>query len=110
MVLAVATRFHSSRERENMSELNALVQEAQAQIAAANDVAAIEQVRVQYLGKKSRDYRIAKSLGQMGEEERRSPGAVLNQAREAVTSAVEARKVIIWLQQLSMPKTGSRAR
>ena len=75
-----------------MSELNALVQEAQAQIAAANDVAAIEQVRVQYLGKKSRITELSKALGQMGEEERRAQGAVLNQAREAVTSALSARR------------------
>ncbi|HQX90602.1 MAG TPA: phenylalanine--tRNA ligase subunit alpha, partial [Moraxellaceae bacterium] len=54
-----------------MSELNALVHEAQALIAAANDVPAIEQVRVQYLGKKSRITELSKALGQMGEEERR---------------------------------------
>ena len=53
-----------------MSELNALVQEAQAQITAASDVAAIEQVRVQYLGKKSRITEMSKALGQMGEDDK----------------------------------------
>lgn len=75
-----------------MSELNALVQEAQAQIAAANDVAAIEQVRVQYLGKKSRITELSKALGQMGEDERRAQGALLNQTREAITSALNTRR------------------
>jgi phenylalanyl-tRNA synthetase alpha chain len=84
-----------------MSELNALVQEAQAQIAAATDVAAIEQVRVQYLGKKSRITELSKALGQMGEEERRAQGAVLNQAREAVTSALNARRDSLAAEALS---------
>ncbi len=75
-----------------MSELKALVQEAQSLIAAANDMQALELVRVQFLGKKSRITELSKALGQMGEEERRARGAELNEVREAVTSALNARR------------------
>lgn len=75
-----------------MSELKALVQEAQSQIAAATDIPSLEQVRVQFLGKKSRITELSRALGQMGEEERRARGAELNEVREAVTSALNARR------------------
>jgi phenylalanyl-tRNA synthetase alpha chain len=75
-----------------MSELNALVQEARSLIAAAADMQELEQVRVQFLGKKSRITELSKALGQMGEEERRARGAELNEVREAVTSALNARR------------------
>lgn len=75
-----------------MSELKALVQEAQSLIAAANDMQALEQVRVQFLGKKSRITELSKALGGMGDEERRVRGAELNEVREAVTSALNARR------------------
>lgn len=75
-----------------MSELKALVQDAQSQIAAATDIPSLELVRVQFLGKKSRITELSKALGQMGEEERRARGAELNEVREAVTSALNARR------------------
>lgn len=79
-------------DERQMSELKALVQEAQSLIAAANDMQALEQVRVQFLGKKSRITELSKALGQMGEEERRARGAELNEVREAVTSVLNARR------------------
>lgn len=75
-----------------MSELKALVQDAQSQIAAATDIPSLELVRVQFLGKKSRITELSKALGQMGEEERRARGAELNEVREAVSSALNARR------------------
>lgn len=75
-----------------MSELKALVQDAQSQIAAATDIQSLELVRVQFLGKKSRITELSKALGQMGEEERRARGAELNEVREAVTSVLNARR------------------
>lgn len=75
-----------------MSELKALVQEAQSLVAAAADIQALDQVRVQFLGKKSRITELSKALGQMGEDERRAQGAVLNEAREAINGALNARR------------------
>jgi len=75
-----------------MSELKALVQEAQSLVAAAADMQALDHVRVQFLGKKSRITELSKALGQMGEDERRAQGAVLNEAREAINGALNARR------------------
>ena len=91
-----------------MSELNALVHEAQALIAAANDVPAIEQVRVQYLGKKSRITDLSKALGQMGEEERRTQGAILNQVREAISSALNSRRDSLAAEALAIKLEAER--
>ncbi|MDI1302858.1 MAG: phenylalanine--tRNA ligase subunit alpha [bacterium] len=75
-----------------MSELKALVQEAQSLVAAAADMQALDQVRVQFLGKKSRITELSKALGQMDEAERRAQGAVLNETREAINGALNARR------------------
>lgn len=75
-----------------MSELKALVQEAQSLVAAAADMQALDLVRVQFLGKKSRITEMSKALGQMSEDERRAQGAVLNETREAINSALNARR------------------
>lgn len=75
-----------------MSELKALVQEAQSLVAAATDMQALDLVRVQFLGKKSRITELSKALGQMGEDERRAQGAVLNEVREAINGALNARR------------------
>jgi phenylalanyl-tRNA synthetase alpha chain len=75
-----------------MSELKALVQEAQSLVAAAADMQALDQVRVQFLGKKSRITELSKALGQMDEDERRAQGAVLNEARESINGALNVRR------------------
>jgi phenylalanyl-tRNA synthetase alpha chain len=75
-----------------MSDLKALVQEAQILIADAWDMQALEQVRVQFLGKKSRITELSKAMGQMEAEERKARGAELNEAREAISSALNARR------------------
>lgn len=95
------TGFISSDGENAMSELNALVQEAEGLIAAAVDTAALELVRVQFLGKKSRITELSRALGQMGEEERRLRGAELNQVREAITSALNLRRERLASEALS---------
>jgi phenylalanyl-tRNA synthetase alpha chain len=75
-----------------MSELKALVQEAQSLVAAAVDMQALDLVRVQFLGKKSRITELSKALGQMGEDERRAQGAALNEVREAINAVLNVRR------------------
>lgn len=91
-----------------MSELNALVQEAQSLVAAAADMQALELVRVQFLGKKSRITELSKALGQMGEDERRAQGAVLNEAREAINAALNARRELMAAAALSAQLNAER--
>ncbi len=78
-----------------MSELDAVVTAALKATAAANDLTALDQVRVQYLGKKGEISAQLKSLGNLPPEERPKFGAVINEARDRVQEAVEARKVVL---------------
>ena len=75
-----------------MSELQELVLQVQTEVAAATDISAIDALRVQYLGKKSRLSELSKRMGQLDEAERKRYGAELNVAREAITQALTERK------------------
>ncbi|MES2719465.1 MAG: phenylalanine--tRNA ligase subunit alpha [Pseudomonadota bacterium] len=78
-----------------MTDLQTLVAQLQADVAQAQDAAAVEALRVQYLGKKSQLSDLSKRMGQLGEDERRAFGAELNAAREAITSSLNDRKNLL---------------
>ena len=80
------------RNESVMTDLQTLVAQLQVDVAQAQDAAAVETLRVQYLGKKSQLSELSKRMGQLGEEERRAFGAELNAAREAITSSLNDRK------------------
>lgn len=75
-----------------MENLEALTQQALAAVAAAEDVAALDQVRVQYLGKKGEISALMKNLGSVAPEDRPKIGAVINVARDQVQNALNERK------------------
>ena len=75
-----------------MDELTGLVSEAEKLLAAAEDMQALEQIRVQYLGKKGFFTEQMKALGQLSAEERPAAGPAINQAKGQVQQAIEARK------------------
>ncbi len=75
-----------------MSEqLDELKLNALAEIEAASDARALEQLRVDFLGKKGRVTELLKSLGTMAPEERKIYGDRINRVKETVVSALEAR-------------------
>jgi len=78
-----------------MTDLHTLVAQLQTEVARAQDAAAVEALRVQYLGKKSQLSDLSKRMGQLGEEERRAFGAELNAAREAITGSLNDRKNVL---------------
>ena len=57
---------------ENM-ELDAIINQAQSQIDAAQDAATLDQVRVEFMGKKGKLTDLLKGLGKLSNEER--PGS-----------------------------------
>lgn len=75
-----------------MSELDSVVKAALDATAAAGDLAALDQIRVQYLGKKGEISAQMKVLGSLPVEDRPKFGAVINEARDRVQAAVEARR------------------
>ncbi|WP_027329100.1 phenylalanine--tRNA ligase subunit alpha [Marinimicrobium agarilyticum] len=75
-----------------MENLNALTEAALKQVQEADDLASLDKVRVEYLGKKGSISAQMKSLGQLSAEERPAAGAKINEAKNQVQDALNARK------------------
>lgn len=75
-----------------MENLDALVSQALEAVQQAADVNALEQIRVQYLGKKGELTQVMKTLGNIPAQERPKVGAMVNEAKERVQSVLNARK------------------
>ncbi len=73
-------------------ELATLVEEATAEIRAAADLAALDRVRVRYLGKKGLLTARLKTLGRLPPAERPRAGQAINDAKQQVQQALEARR------------------
>jgi phenylalanyl-tRNA synthetase alpha chain len=78
-----------------MTDIATLQASLLAEIAAAQDEAALEAVRVAALGKKGSISELQKSLGAMNPDERKVQGPLLNGLRDAVTHAIAARKAAL---------------
>ena len=78
-----------------MENLEVLTQQALDAVAAASDAAALDQVRVQYLGKKGEISALMKNLGNVAPEDRPKIGAVINEARDKVQTALNERKTAL---------------
>ena len=75
-----------------MENLEPLANEAKAAIAAAEDSATLEQLRVDYLGKKGRITGLLKGLGKLSAEERPKAGALINVVKQELQELLGARK------------------
>ena len=73
-------------------ELNQLVTGAEQAITVADDLQTLDQVRVDFLGKKGHLTERMKSLGKLSAEERPKAGQAINQAKQAVQQAIEMRR------------------
>ncbi len=78
-----------------MSDLAKLEAEILAAVAAASDEAALEFVRVGALGKKGSISALLATLGKMSPEQRKTEGAAINAAKDAVTQALAARRDVL---------------
>lgn len=68
-------------------DLQAILAEAKKDIQHADSVFALEQLKVQYLGKKGRLTEYLKSLGQLPAEERPKVGQAVNQVKETLQAS-----------------------
>ena len=75
-----------------VDELNALQAETLAAIEAAQDTAALEQVRVAVTGKSGTLTGYLRSMGQVPKEERAEVGKAVNTVRNVVEAALEEKK------------------
>jgi phenylalanyl-tRNA synthetase alpha chain len=72
--------------------LSGLLAQALADIAAAGNLAALDEVRVRLLGKKGALTEQLKSLGSIAAAERPAAGQRINEAKAAIQAALEARR------------------
>lgn len=84
-----------------MSQLAELVKKAKETIAKAADSHAIEQIRVEYLGKKGYFTQQMASLRDVPAEERPAVGQQINEAKQAVVNALNERKAFFEQQALN---------
>jgi phenylalanyl-tRNA synthetase alpha chain len=75
-----------------MDNLQALTQTALEAISKARDSLELEQLRVQFLGKKGSLTEQLKTLGGLPADQRPAAGAAINQAKDTVSVALAARK------------------
>ena len=91
-----------------MSSLEELEKQALDEIAAAADPAALEGVRVGYLGKKGRLTSQLKQLGALPAAERPAAGQAINRIKARLQQALEARRVALHSAQLEARLAGER--
>lgn len=72
--------------------LQQLQQEALKKIEQASDLKALNEVRVAYLGKKGPITEVLRGMGSLSPEERPVIGALANEVRQAIQSALEAKQ------------------
>jgi phenylalanyl-tRNA synthetase alpha chain len=78
-----------------VADLTALTAEARAEVAAAAEVAALEDVRVRWLGKKGLFTEQLKALGSLPATERPAAGARINEAKAELMHALDARRAAL---------------
>ena len=74
-----------------MSALDILKTELITAVEAANDIGALEDVRVTALGKKGRVTEMMKTLGQLSPDERKNMGQALNLLKDQISAEIDAK-------------------
>lgn len=82
------------------AQLTTLETEAQAAIIAAPSLEELEQLRVSYLGKKGQVSKVLGGMGKLAPEDRPKIGAIANQVKTAVQTALDARKTDLQAAQI----------
>ena len=78
-----------------MSSTEQLLEQALADIAACEELRALDDIRVRFLGKKGEVTALLKSLGGMAPEERKAFGQAVNRLKGQVAEAINARKATL---------------
>ncbi len=73
-------------------QIQRMCAEARGRVQAATDLATLDEIRIEYLGRKGRLTGLLRGLGAMPADERPAAGQALNEAKLEVQSAIEARR------------------
>ncbi|MEC4986109.1 MAG: phenylalanine--tRNA ligase subunit alpha [Oscillatoria sp. PMC 1068.18] len=82
------------------TQLTALKQAATQALSTADTLEALEQLRVNYLGKKGELSQILRGMGKLSPEERPRIGALANEVKEALQIALESQKTELQQAQI----------
>ena len=74
------------------AELDAIVEAATAEFAAATQAAELENAKARYLGKSGRVTELLKGLAALPVEQKKSSGAAINQTKQRIEAALQARR------------------
>jgi len=75
-----------------MQELQTILDDALQSFAAIDDAAALENAKARYLGKEGRLTALLKGLGKLSAEARPAAGAQINQVKQQIEGALQARR------------------
>lgn len=78
-----------------MQQLEDILSKATLAINAVDSVARLDEIRIQYLGKKGELTTQLQALGKLPHEERREVGAQINKIKQAVQEAISERKNVL---------------
>lgn len=78
-----------------MKELTELIDKALTSVQECTDLQALDQVRIEYLGKKGSLTDLLKQLGQLPAEQRKSAGQAVNQAKQELHTSIEEKKQLL---------------
>lgn len=84
-----------------MENLKPLVEQALNAVKESDNAQALDQIRVQYLGKKGELTQLLKGLGALSAEERPQAGAKINEAKQEVQQAINERKESLAADELN---------
>ena len=83
-----------------MENLTDIVERALAAVESSDNLVGLDQVRVEYLGKKGALTQRLKQLGQLPSEERPKVGQAINAAKMSLQGAIEKRKAALQAAEL----------
>lgn len=78
-----------------MESVNQILEQALTKIAACEELSALDELRVHYLGKKGEVTALLKSLGAMEHEQRKAFGQAVNRAKGELGQAIANRKTVL---------------
>jgi len=89
-----------------VDELTKLAADAQSAVEAAENLKVLDDVRVQYLGKKGELTALLKTLGQLEPAERKARGALINQAKQQLQQALNDQRERLQAAELEAKLAG----
>ena len=78
-----------------MTEITEIAKQARTSISSAADLPALENLRVEYLGKKGKLTALLKGLGVLSVEERPAAGAKINEIKSDLQSLINSKKTVL---------------